>query len=71
MRKCGEKHPNSKLTSTNIKAMRRMYWVNNSMQKELALMFNISQATVSEIVNYKYWVTVSDNFRPEEIRRDS
>lgn len=69
MRKCGETHPNSKLTSTNVKAMRRMYWVNNLMQKDLALMFNISQATVSDIVNYKYWVTVPDSFHASEVNR--
>ena len=69
MRKMREQHPNSKLTSSSVKAMRRMYWCNHIMQKDLALMFEISQATVSEIVNYKYWVTVPDDFRPEEVTR--
>lgn len=71
MRKKGEKHPNSKLTTSVVRSMRRMYWCNNMMQREIAAIFNTTQPTVSEVVNYKYWVHISDDFRPDEIvRRD-
>ena len=69
MRKRGEEHPNRTLTEKTVQRIRRMYWCNNMLQRELAAIFNVKQPTISDVVNYKQWAHVEDDFRADEIRR--
>ena len=69
MRKRGEEHHKTRLKEGAIQAIRKLYWVNNAPQKQLAEQFGTTQTTISEIVNYKYWSHVPDVFDAAEIIR--
>ena len=45
----GEKHPLHKLTSDDVNTIRDLINSNKMTQHQIALMYNISDATVSEI----------------------
>lgn len=51
----GEEIPWSKLTSAEVKKIRRMYASKKYSQKELAATFGISQVTISSIIRRRIW----------------
>jgi hypothetical protein len=52
----GEKHPNSKLTETDVRVIRRLPW----KQRLIARCFGINQAQVSAIKLRRQWKHVPD-----------
>jgi predicted XRE-type DNA-binding protein len=69
MRKSGEDHPNARLTTRLVQSIRKMYYCNNMMQKEIGGLYNLPQPTISDVVTYKSWAHVPDTFRADEITR--
>lgn len=51
----GENNPNSKLNCEKVIKIRSIYKNSNLTQKDIAKKFNISNTTVSQIVNRKTW----------------
>lgn len=49
----GENNPNASLTDNDIKVIRQLYSTGKYKQKKLAIMFNVTQSSISLIVNYK------------------
>ena len=50
----GVKHGRSKINEASVEYIRKAY-KKGSLQKELALMFNLSQQHISAIINEVYW----------------
>ncbi|MFA4834859.1 MAG: HNH endonuclease [Dehalococcoidia bacterium] len=53
----GEKHPNCKLNAKQVKQIRLLY-ENGCKYKYLVMLFNISYAQISRIINYKKWKSI-------------
>jgi hypothetical protein len=51
----GEKHWKAKLTESDVKKIRTLYALGGTTQWELARMFSIRQATISNIILRKIW----------------
>lgn len=51
----GEKHPNRKLTESQVKKIRRLYRTGKFTQDCLGEMFGVSQGCISSVVNRKNW----------------
>lgn len=51
----GQEHPNAKLTSIDVKKIRNAYSKGKTTQRTLAVMFRVSQGTIWQIVNGRYW----------------
>lgn len=56
----GEGHWNSKLTYESIELIRSLYFKDNYTYKDLAQEFNVSIASIGNIINYKIWNTKKD-----------
>jgi hypothetical protein len=52
----GAKHPCAKLTESDVAQIRLLYAETELFQRDLAKMYGINQANVSEIVNRKIWI---------------
>jgi hypothetical protein len=51
----GEKHGMAKLTEKDVKKIRELYQTGNYLQREIADIFNVSQALVSAIFFRRVW----------------
>lgn len=51
-----EKNPNAKLTAKNVRKIRSL--LGKHMQKDIAVMFNVSKQMISEISRNNFWKTV-------------
>lgn len=58
---CGENNPNAKLSSDDIIKIQHLYMFTDHTQKDIALMFNIHQVTISNIINNKSWMNIKRN----------
>lgn len=53
--KLGKENPNSKLTDKIVKEIRDKYKSGSYSQRQLAILFNVKQVTIWQVVNYKTW----------------
>lgn len=51
----GENNPFSKLTNKNVSEIKRLYRTGNYLQKELAVLFKVTNTTISYIIKGKSW----------------
>jgi hypothetical protein len=51
----GEKSPNAKLTTENVKSIRHLYFAERRSRRELAKFFSISINCISSVVNKRTW----------------
>lgn len=51
----GENGPSAKLTNIIVIEIRTKYSTNNYTQRELSKEYNVSQANISDIINYNTW----------------
>ena len=51
----GEKHGRAKLTESQIKEIKELSLTNKYFQREIAVMFNISQTQISKIILNQSW----------------
>lgn len=58
----GENHKNSKLTKKKINQIREDYYINNCTLSEIAKNFGICPQTAHEIVTFKMWGHVTQNY---------
>jgi hypothetical protein len=56
-RVCGERHPQAKLSASQVGQIRTMYATGKYKQYEIAEVFGVTQSVVSMIVNRKHRVT--------------
>lgn len=54
----GEKHPNSKLSEDDVREIRARYIRGKVFQKEIAALFGVHTALVSQIVNNRIWTHI-------------
>ena len=57
----GEAHPDAVMTAERVRIMRRKWRTNMVTQRELAVEFGISQASVNKILNRVTWKQVRDD----------
>lgn len=55
----GEKHHFAKLTNKQVRKLRRLHKTGQYLQKELAVIFGLCNASISEIVRYRKYKNVS------------
>lgn len=55
LKSIGEENPQSKLTESDVKEIRKLYATGTFTQKEIAIAFDISPVTVGDITNYRTW----------------
>jgi len=51
----GEKHGMSKLNEEQVRKIRELYLTGNYSQSKLGQLFNVQEAAIQKIVNYKTW----------------
>lgn len=61
----GERHHNCKLTESDVLEIRRLYYVERLIAKEIAVKFSITYATVRLIVSNLIWTHVAHNYKDQ------
>ena len=56
----GINNPRSKLNESNVEEIKSLYKTNNYSQRELAVLFNVSQTTINNIINNLSWKKLID-----------
>jgi hypothetical protein len=51
----GEEHPNARLTSKRVLQIRELYATGKFLQKDLAVRFNVSRASLRKVVSRESW----------------
>jgi hypothetical protein len=56
----GERHWHAKLTDDNVREIRRLYWKEGWLQKDIAAKFGVVHQIISAIVNRTDWAHITD-----------
>jgi len=51
----GEKHPNSKLTTSDVLHMRKLYFEDKKTQKEIGKLFGVCRRHAGDVINGVTW----------------